>query len=249
MKALITGGSSGIGKDIAIELGKKGYDLYIISRKYGDIDQIKEKVKTEVNFLSFDLSREEECFRLLDETKDIDFDIFINNAGFGDIGYILKTDTSKQINMIKLNDLSSFILGKEFLKRFINKNKGYILFVASAAAFGVAPYMAEYYASKAFVYSLAHGYYREVKDMHKDVHISVLCPGPVKTRFEEKSGAKFNVSSLKSEYVAKYAVKKMFKNKLEIVPGIKIKLAHVFAHIVPKKFISKVLRKQSEIKD
>lgn len=135
MKALITGGSSGIGKDIAIELGKKGYDLYIISRKYGDLDQIKEKVKTEVNFLSFDLSREEECFRLLDETKDIDFDIFINNAGFGDIGYILKTDTSKQINMIKLNDISSFILGKEFLKRFIERNKGYILFVASAAAF------------------------------------------------------------------------------------------------------------------
>jgi short-subunit dehydrogenase len=83
----------------------------------------------------------------------------------------------------------------------------------------------------------------------QNVNISVLCPGPVKTRFEEKSGAKFNVSSLRSDYVAKYCVKKMFKNKLEIVPGIKIKLAHVFSHIVPKKMISKVLRKQSEIKD
>lgn len=248
MYALITGGTSGIGKDLAINLGLKGYDLILVSRHYGQTDYIKKKVNTNVIFLSFDLSKEEECFRLLEETKQYDIKLFINNAGFGDIGYIDKTDLNKEINMVKLNDLATLILTKEFLLRFIEKDEGKVLLVASAAAFGVAPYMNVYYATKAFVYSLAHGYYRELKDRKSKVTISVLCPGPVKTKFEETANAKFTIRSLSSEYVAKYASKKFLKGKLVIVPGIKIKLGHFFSHLVPKKIISKVLRKQSEIK-
>jgi short-subunit dehydrogenase len=122
------------------------------------------------------------------------------------------------------------------------------MFVASAAAFGVAPYMNVYYATKSFVYSLAHGYYRELRDMKSNVRISVLCPGPVKTNFERVANAKFNINSLSSEYVGEYAVKKMLKNKFEIVPGFSIKMGHFFSHFIPKKIISKFLRKQSEMK-
>ena len=249
MIALITGGTKGIGKEMAIALSKRGYDLILVSRTDKGLDEIKAKCNTNVSFYSFDLSNEEDNYKLLEETKNIDIDIFIANAGYGDIGYITKTDTDKEVNMIKLNDISTFILTKEFLKRFIAKDKGKVLVTASAAAFGVAPYMNIYYATKSFVYSMAHGYYRELKDMKSKVTISVLCPGPVKTGFEERANAKFTIGSLKPEYVGEYAIKKMLKNKFEIVPGFGIKAAHLFSHITPKKTISKMLRKQSEIKN
>jgi short-subunit dehydrogenase len=248
MIALITGGTTGIGKDIAINLAKRGYDLLLVSRKENDLDYIKSVVKTNVRFLSYDLSSEDECFRLLEETKDLDIDIFVNNAGYGDIGRITNTDIKKEINMVKLNDIATLILCKAFILRFMQHDKGHVMFVASAAAFGVAPYMNVYYATKSFVYSLAHGYYRELKDMKSHVRLSVLCPGPVKTNFETRANAKFNIHSLSSEYVGKYAVKKMLKGKFEIVPGFSIKLGHLFSHMVPKKLISKTLRKQSEMK-
>ncbi|MCR5787032.1 MAG: SDR family NAD(P)-dependent oxidoreductase [Acholeplasmatales bacterium] len=247
MYALITGGTSGIGKDIAINLGKKGYDLILVSRHYGDTDQIKEQVKTNVINLTYDLTSEEECFKLVEESKKYDIEIFINNAGFGDIGYINKTDLRKEINMVKVNDIATLILTKSFLLRFMENNKGKVLIVASAAAFGVAPYMNVYYATKAFAYSLAHGYYRELKDKKSKVSISVLCPGPVKTRFEEVANTKFNIKSLSSQYVGKYTVKKFLKGKFIIVPGLSIKLAHTFSHLVPKRFISKIVRKQASI--
>ncbi len=249
MKALITGGTSGIGLAIADELLTRGYEVKIISRKEGDLPIIRKKHPDgKIEFSSYDLSKEEECYRLLEDTKKEDYDLFVNNAGYGDIGRIQNTSLEKEVNMLKLNDIATLILVKSFLLRFIEKGKGRVLTVASAAAFGVAPYMNVYYASKAFVYSLAHGYYRELKDMKSKVTISVLCPGPVKTRFEEVANAKFTISSLQADKVAKYAVKKTLKGKLEIVPGIKIKLGHVFSHIVPKKMISKILRKQSEMK-
>ena len=249
MIALITGGTKGIGKEMAIALSKRGYDLILVSRNDKGLDEIKSVCKTNVSFYSYDLSIEEENFKLLEATKDIDIDIFIANAGYGDIGRINKTDTEKEINMIKLNDISTFILTKEYLKRFIAKNKGKVLVTASAAAFGVAPYMNIYYATKSFVYSMAHGYYRELKDMKSKVSISVLCPGPVKTGFEERANAKFTINSLKPEYVGEYAIKKMLKNKFCIVPGTSIKMGHFFSHFVPKKWTSKLLRKQSELKE
>lgn len=249
MKALITGGTKGIGKEMAISLGKRGYDLILVSRNSGDLAEIKSEVQTNVEFISHDLSSEEECFKLLDELKNIDIDVFIANAGYGDIGYINKTNIEKEINMVKLNDISTLILVKEFILRFIKKDKGNILITASAASFGVCAYMNVYYATKAFVYSLAHGYYRELKNMKSNVKISVLTPGPVKTNFEERANAKFNIKSLSAKYVGEYSIKKMLKGKFEIVPGFKIKLLHFFSHFAPKRFISKVLNKQSEIKN
>lgn len=250
MKALVTGGTGGIGKDRALSLFKRGYEVRVVSRKEGEFSNRKKQFpEGKLTFASYDLSKEEECYRLLKDTENIDFDVFINNAGFGDIGYREKTDLNKEVNRLKLNDIATLILVKSFLLRFKKKNKGHVLRTASAAAFGVAPYRNVYYASKAFVYSLAHGYYRELKDAKSKVTLSVLCPGPVKTNFEKVANAKFTIHSLTSPYVGEYAVKKRLKGKFEIVPGFTIKLGHVFSHLVPKKRISKVLRKQSERKE
>jgi len=249
MRALVTGGSSGIGFEITIELLNRGYAVDVVSRKEDDLTTLDIKYKDKISFKPYDLSKEEECYRLLKDTENVDYDLFVNNAGFGDIGRITETSLEKEVNMLKLNDIASLILVKTYLIRLIKKGHGRVLMVASAAAFGVAPYMNVYYASKAFVYSLAHGYYRELKDMKSKVTISVLCPGPVKTRFEEVANAKFTISSLQADKVAKYAVKKTFKGKLVIVPGFKIKVLHFLSHFVSKKFTSKILRKQSKMKN
>lgn len=248
MFALITGGTSGIGKEIAFQLSKLGYDLILVSRTTNDLDEILPKVKTKVLFFSFDLSKTEECEALLKKTEKMDIDLFVNNAGFGDIGHFDKTSLKKEIDMVKVNDIATLILVKNFLIRFDKKKKGRILITASAASFGVAPYMNVYYASKAFVYSLAHGYYRELKDRKSPVSISVLCPGPIKTRFEKTGNMDFNFRTYSSKRVANYAVKRFLKGKFEIVPGLKMKAGHLFSHFVPKRFISFFLNKQAEIK-
>ncbi len=249
MFAVITGGTSGLGMDMAISLARRGYDLFLVSRTKGQIEELRKKFpERRIEFLSCDLSREEDCYRLLKETEDLDVFLFVNNAGYGDVGSMLDTSMEKEVNMVKLNDVASLILIKNFLLRFIRKGNGRVLSVCSAASFGAAGYMNVYYASKAFVYSLGHGYHRELKDMKSKVTISMLCPGPIKTGFEERAGAKFSFHTYKSEYIAEYAVRKFLKGKLEIVPGMKMKLAHTFSHLFPKRFISKVLNKQAEIK-
>ncbi len=248
MLALITGGTNGIGYCMADELLKRGYDVFLVSRKEGKTQElIKRYPDRKVSFSSYDLIDEKECYRLLDDTENLNMDVFINNAGYGDIGKLTDTSLEKEVNMVKLNDIASLILVKTFLKRFIIKNSGRILMTCSAASFGPAPYMTVYYSTKSFCYWLAHGYYRELKDRKSKVTISALCPSPVKTDFEKEANCKFKIGTLEPEKVGKAAIKGLLKGKLEIVPGFKIKLAHLFSHLVPKKFISKVLNKSAEI--
>lgn len=252
MTALIIGSSKGIGKEIAIQLSYFGYDLILVSRKKDEIFDIEKRVKKgcSIEYYSFDLSREEECYQLLSLTeKRDDIEVFVHCAGFGDIGEIQKTDLKKEVEMIKLNDISCLILTKSFLLRFLEKNRGKVLLVASAASFGVAPYMGVYYATKSFVYSLAHSYYRELKDKKSKVTLSVLCPGPVRTSFQERANCKTAKDAFDPSKVACCAVKKFMKGKFEIVVGYKMKVAHVFSHLLPKRWISKILNKKSMIAD
>ncbi len=248
MRALITGASSGIGYALSEELLKRGYDLLTVSRTEGLLPELRKKYpEREILFLSHDLSKREECEKLLRETEGQDFDLFLNNAGYGDIGRLDETSLDKEINIVEINDIATLILGKTFLLRFRKRGKGRLLFVASAASFGPAPYMSLYYASKVFVYYLVHGYYRELKDEKSPVTVSLLCPGPVKTNFEKRANAHFTISSLSPEKVASYAIPRFLKGKLEIVPGWTMKFAHLFSHFVPKRVISKVLNKSAEI--
>lgn len=249
MRALVTGGTSGIGKEIALELSERGYDLLLVSRNKNDFKEIEKEAKTSVEFRSFDLSKEEECRRLLSETEDTKIDLFVSNAGFGDIGPFDRTSIEKEVEMVKVNDIATLILVKGFMIRFTEKDRGRILVTASAASFGVAGYMNVYYASKAFVYSLMHGYYRELRDRKSKVSVSVLCPGPVKTGFEKRGNMKFSFHAADPKIIASYTVPRFLKGKFEIVPGLSMKLSHVFSHFVPKRWISKLLNKQAQIKD
>lgn len=241
MKALITGASSGIGRDMARNLSKRGYDLILVARNIEPMEKLKTELKTNIDIISLDLSDIENCMKLYDNVKNIDIDILINNAGFGDAGFFNKTNIKKELNMIDLNIKAVHIITKLFLKDFIKRDRGYILNVSSSAAFQPGPLMATYYSTKSYVYNLTLAIKEELNKLNSKVHISCLCPGPVNTNFNTVANCEFKVKALSSEYVANYAIDKMFKNKLLIIPGIKMKLGYFLGKVAPTKLKLKII--------
>ena len=241
MRALITGASSGIGRDMAKILSKKGYDLILVARDEEKMKELAKELKTNVQIISMDLSIEENCVKLHDEIKDID--ILINNAGFGTCGEFTKTDLVKEIKMIKTNIIAYHILTKLYLKDMKEKNSGKILNVASISGFMPGPLMATYYSSKAYVVRLSESIRTELKKANSKVQISILCPGPVNTNFNNVADVEFAIKGLSSEYVAKYAIKKFEKGKFYIIPGFSIKCARIAVKFAPSNLVSKITYK------
>lgn len=238
MKALITGASSGIGKDIAIELSKRKYELIIVARDTKKLEEVKQELNTNVKIICMDLSNIDNCKKLYEENKDID--ILINNAGFGDCGDFSKTSLEKEILMINTNIMAYHILTKLYLQKMKNENKGRIVNVASIAGFMPGPLMATYYSTKSYIVRLSEAIREELKKDKSKVQISILCPGPVNTNFNKVADVQFAIKGQSSEYVARYAVNKFLKGKFYIVPGLKIKLVKIGAKIAPSNFVAKI---------
>ena len=243
MKVLLTGASSGIGRDMAKILNDKKYDLILVARDEEKLNSVKNELEKEekgnkIETISMDLSIEENCKKLCEKVKDID--ILINNAGFGDCGDFTKTDLEKDIKMIKTNIIAYHILTKEYLKQMKEKNKGKILNVVSIAGFMPGPLMATYYATKAYVVRLSEAIREELKKEKSNIKISILCPGPVNTNFNKVANVKFKIREANSFDVAKYAIEKMEKGKFYIIPGLDVKLAKIGAKIFPTNLVAKV---------
>lgn len=243
MKALITGASSGIGKDMARYLSHLGYDLILVARRKTNLENLKKELKTDIKIIPLDLANEDNLEILYNEVKEEDIDILINNAGFGLFGTFDKTDIDTEFKMIDVNIKAVHYLTKKFLIDFKKKNRGYILNVASSAGFMAGPKLSTYYASKNYVLRLTEAIYQELKVEKKNVHISCLCPGPVDTEFNKVAHGEFHTSSLTSEYVAKYAIDMMFKNKLYIIPSLKMKFAIFATRFAPRKILLKITYK------
>jgi len=240
MKALVTGASSGMGRDMAKYLLNLGYDIIAVAKnkeKLGiEFKEYKDKVKT----YAYDLTKEDECIKLYEEVKKENIDILINNAGFGDSGNFIETNLDKEMEMIDLNIKAYHILTKLFLKDFVKRDYGRILNVASIAGFMPGPYMATYYASKNYIVSLSLAIYEELKKDKSKVKISIFCPGPVDTNFNNVANVKFNIGALSSQYASKVAIEEMFKNKLIIIP-YNMKANRILTKIAPTKIILKVM--------
>ena len=237
-KVLITGASSGIGRDIARDFAKRGYDLILVARNQSRLEDLNTVLKTNVRIITKDLSIRQNCIDLYKEVGDID--ILVNNAGCGVFGEFDETDLETELKLIDTNIVAVHILTKLYLKDMIKKDSGQILNVASIAGFMPGPLMAAYYSSKSYVLRLSQSIREELNKKKTNVKISVLCPGPVRTNFNNVAGVKFSMSSLSSEYVASYAVKNMLKKKFLIIPGFQVKMAAVASKIVPNKFVAKI---------
>lgn len=235
MKALITGASSGIGYNMAKYLNSMGYSLVLVARDKEKLQKIQKELSGEVKIVVADLSNESKLKELYVLCKNDNIDILVNNAGFGLFGNFTETDLSKELNMIDINIKAVHILTKLFLKDMKRKNKGYILNVASSAAFQSGPLMATYYSTKSYVYRLTEAINYENKKDKVNVQVSCLCPGPVDTNFNKVAGVRFSVKPLKADYVAKYAIDQMLKGKMLIIPGFKMKCAKFFGRFVSDK--------------
>jgi short-subunit dehydrogenase len=225
---LITGASSGIGYELSKIFARNGYDLILVSRKKSELAnlarELEEKHNIQSRAIAKDLSKSTAPQELYDEiaSHGIAVSVLVNNAGFGLKGNFVDLGIEEQVDLIQLNITALTILCKFFGKDMAKRGGGKILNVASTAAFQAGPFMSTYYASKAYVLSLSEGIGNELKK--SGVRVSVLCPGPTRTAFWERS--KNRQSNLlkvpwvmKAEDVAQVAYSGLMKRKKIIIPG------------------------------
>lgn len=231
MKALITGASSGIGKEIARELANKGYHLVLVARHEEELkkvaEELKKESKIEIETIAMDVSKVENCIEIHKKVKSVD--ILINNAGFGDCGNFSKTSLDKEIAMINTNIVAYHTLMKLYLVDMKKRQSGKILNVASIAGFMPGPLMATYYATKAYIVRISEGIREELKKEKSNIQISILCPGPVKTNFSKVANVKFHLREASSSKIAKYAIRKFEKGKFYIVPRVRCKVCKTWS--------------------
>ena len=247
MKALITGASSGLGREMATILSEKGYDIIAVARRKEKLEELKHSLKTNVEILCLDVTRSEDVGKIAECLDDVD--VFINNAGFGVFGALCDSPLEDELSMIDTNIKAVHILTKLAAKKFREKNSGYIMNVASIAAFFPGPLFSAYYASKAYVLRLSQALYEELKREKSAVKISVLCPGPVSTEFEQVAKVSFgngkergrNIIIADKRKVSEYAINKMLKGKHIIIPGKLMKIAAFFGKILPDSLLCKLL--------
>lgn len=239
MIALVTGASSGIGRDIARELAKRKYDIIAVARNEDALKDLKKELEgmyqIKVDVRAMDLIDRDGCRKLHEDVKAKYgvIDILVNDAGFGTCGKFTDTDLEKELGMIDTNIVALHILTKMFLKDMVEAEKGHILNVASIAGFMPGPLMATYYSTKAYVVRLTQSIRHELFRQKSKVKISALCPGPVATNFNKVADVKFNIAEADSKQVARYAVKKMMQGRTLIFPNFFIWLGRIFSKILP----------------
>lgn len=251
---LITGSTSGIGKEFVKIFAENGYNIVLTSSSSEALIKLKEEVdKKYKDIKTFvickDLAKEESPKEMFDELKEnnITVTILINNAGFGYFGKFIDSDINKNNNLLSVNNFSLCNLAYYFGKDMAKRKYGKILNVASIAAFEGGPYMATYFASKAFVLSFSEALSLELKD--DNVSVTCLCPGPTKTNFEKNANLQksFMFKKMKTctpEYVAKVGYNALMNNKTIVTAGITNKLLVFLTRFVPRKintYISKYI--------
>ena len=248
MNALVTGATSGIGRDMTKYLVSLGYKVFAVGRNRERLTEIKNEFNDKVEAIERDISTKESCIELYNQLKNENIDFVINNAGFGIFGNFIETDLDKEINLINTNITAVHILTKLFLQDMVKRNSGKILNVASIAGMVPGPLMSAYYASKAYVIRLTEAIYEELRNQNSKVTISALCPGPVDTNFNKTANVHFSMKPLPSEHVAKYAIDKAMQGKLIIIPGTKIKILSALNKLLPDKLTMKVVYKNQQKK-
>ena len=241
MLAFITGASSGLGVEFARLLAMNGYDLIITARRKDRLmtlkNAIEKKYGVKVAVVSADLSDVSEVLNLAGKCFTKKIDVLINNAGFGILGAFNNMSGRDNVDLINTNITSLTLLSQEFIK---TQKKGYILNVASIAAFLPGPLLSTYYASKAYVLSLSTAVNEELKRSGKPISVTTLCPGPMKTEFFSTAGASKEFATAAPRDCAKRGLKAMFKRKSLVFSDNLTALGALGSRFLPLGLITKV---------
>ncbi|EAQ40960.1 SDR family oxidoreductase [Polaribacter sp. MED152] len=255
--ALITGASSGLGKEFAKIHAKNGGDLVIVARSKDKLQKLKEKLEKKhgvhVSIIEKDLTEPnaaQEVYNFVKFSK-IEIDYLINNAGFGGIGKFHERAWAQDLAMIQLNIIALTDLTRKFLPDFVERNQGKILNVSSTASLMAGPMQAVYFATKAFVTSFSNAIAEELHDTK--VTVTTLMPGATKTDFGKTSGmdktALFQ-NAADSKVVAQEGYDAMLEGALDIISGVSFpqKVMMKAIPITPKSILLKQIRKMQEPK-
>lgn len=249
----ITGASSGIGREFARRYARLGFRLILTARRTDRLEalaaELTAKYSTFCRILPADLEQESECARLCEALTDERIDIFINNAGFGVCGSILETEEAREEEMIQVNVAAMARLFRAVVRKMDAQGGGTILNVASSAGLlPGGPYMAGYYASKAYVVSMTRGVAEELREMHSPVYVCALCPGPVDTEFNDHAGVVFALRGITPELCVEEALLGMMHRKTIIVPSAFMRLCTSAQRLVPIPLLMPIVARQQKKK-
>lgn len=244
--ALITGASGGLGLSFVKILARDGYDVVLVARNAEKLAEIKADIESSYGVRAYvvakDLCHTESVNEVFDATEalGLKIDVLINNAGFGDFGEFHKSDINKQIRMVDLNVIALMQLCHLYIPQMIERGSGNILNVDSIAAFQAGPLMSVYYATKAFVLSFSQALTRELKGT--GVKVTALCPGPIKTNFENSSelggsGLFKNLKVWSPDTVAEFGYKNMKRGRSLCVCGALNKLIVFSNRLAPRALV------------
>ena len=234
--ALITGATSGIGLEIARLLAPR-YDLFLVSRDKSKLLELKKTLQTKVSVLAIDLSEENAAQKVFSAARDVD--VLVNNAGFGVRGEIVDADVSKVSAMLRLNIITLTELSMLFGQRMKERKRGYILNVASVAAYQPVPYLASYSASKSYVLHFTEALAQELKDY--GVYVTCLCPGVTTSNFYQTMGK--NVSGASAKDVAALGVRALFNSKTTVTFGLKNKVRVWLVRLLPRTVVARLSKR------
>ena len=233
MKALVTGASSGIGREIARLLAARGYDLILCARREERLRQLAAELPTACRVIAADIADERECRLLYEAVRGEELEVVVNNAGFGLFGEFASTSLEEELRMIDTNIRAVHILTKLAVRDFAARGRGYVLNVASSAGFLPGPLMATYYATKNYVLRLTEAIREELRRAGSPVKVCALCPGPVDTEFNKVAGVRFSLGGLSAQRVAREAVGGLFAGRGVVVPGAAMKAMTLARHFAP----------------
>jgi len=245
--ALVTGASSGIGSDLARELGRDGHDLVLVARRAEPMQALAAEFKTKVTIITSDLSKPGAAAVLAREleTRGLTIDVLINNAGLGAIGRFDRSDPAKVSEMLQVNINALTELTRLLLPGMVERRRGRILLVASTAAFQPGPLMAVYYATKAYVLSFGEAIAFELRDT--GVTVTTLCPGPTATQFAD--AAEMNrtmlfksplIKVMSSAEVARIGYRGLKAGRRVVIAGAGNKLTAIGSRLSPHAVVLRI---------
>ena len=245
--ALVTGASSGIGKEIARCLASGGYDVALVARREELLRELAEELVTEhgcrAHVIVADLSDASQ----VDTVKQMvgEADVLVNNAGFGKWGVLTDQDEGSVEEMVDVNVRALTTLTRHYAEKMLVRGGGRILNVASIAAFQPGPGMAAYCATKSYVLSFSRSLHSELKG--SGVTVTCLCPGYVETGFGEVAGMNLRGeiktwSAIPASRVASIGVRAMERGRREVIPGLLNKPVPLFGRVLPVSFQLAIVR-------
>ena len=252
--ALITGASSGIGAELARLCAGDGYAVILVARRADRLAELAENLVREcgvaARVIAADLADAGAVVALHDQTRGDNVEILINNAGFGLRGAYTETDWEAESRLIQVNMIAVAHLTKLFAKDMLRRGSGRILNVGSTAAFVPGPFMAMYYASKAFVVSLSLAIANELRGT--GVSVTVLCPGPTLTEFGAAAGMGdsklFEGPTMTAAAVARDGYAAMMAGKPEVIAGARNRWMIRLTRLAPRTLLAGITRRLNSSK-